>query len=57
MDIEPPFREEPKPAPGEKYAELAHAVASFSHYIGGPKLNEDAVAILIADVFAWLKSS
>lgn len=55
MDIHNPFGEEVKPAPGNEYQKLAGELSSFVSQVGGPRLNEDALATLIADLFAWLK--
>lgn len=55
MDILDPFGEGRDPSPGEEYVKLADELASFVKYIGGPKLNEDALAVLIADFSAWIK--
>lgn len=55
MDIHNPFEEPVKPAPGLEYSRFAGELASFVHYIGGPKLDEQALSVIIADFFAWLK--
>lgn len=56
MDIHNPYDEPERPeSPGEQYVRFADELASFVRGIGGPRLNEDALAVLLADVFSWLK--
>lgn len=55
MDIHNPFDEERGESPGEEYVRFADELASFVRGIGGPRLNPEALAVVISDFFAWLK--
>ena len=56
MDIPDPFEEERPKSVGEKVQTLASELAQIVHSVGGPKLNEDAIATLMVDIRAWWKS-
>lgn len=54
MDINNPYAESPKkPSPGEKASHDASIIASFIEAIGGPKLNQEALAIVLTDLQSW----
>lgn len=55
MDIFNPYDEEREESPGEQYQHLAGEIASLVRSIGGPRLNEPALAVLLANIFSWYK--
>ncbi len=50
-----PYEEDIPKSPGELAYDLARELASIVENIGGPKLNENALATLIVDLQAWWK--
>lgn len=50
-----PYAEDHPKSPGEQAFELATELASIVESVGGPKLNENALATLIVDLRTWWK--